>query len=209
MLTCSTLSDVPNFEVIAPIVSAHAERERDVWTGGGGVQGAEFEVVLANKRRLAGFNVPNFEALVLRDGYETAGALGTQSETGARFTVGVQLPDGFLVVPRVDVVHVAGLGARQEAVRVEVVPHDSLDLALYLPALGALAPAVVHARPLVTTSRQECLYLEWVELETLHFFRVSERRRHGLLAHVPQQDRVISRTACEQVSVRGKNESVF
>lgn len=185
------MSDVPHFEIVAAVVAAHAEHVRNVWAGGRRVHVAELEVVLANERRLARLDVPNFEAFIDGHGNEAAGALGAQSEAGASCAVGIQLPDGFFVVACVDVVDVTRLGAGQEAVRVEVIPHDALDLAFHAPAFEALAAAIVDACLRVATSRQKCLDFERVKLQALHFFRVRESRRHRLLAHVPQHDSVI------------------
>ena len=63
--TCSTLPDVPHFEIFTPVVCAHAESKRSIRTGGCHVMSADLEVVFRHKTRLSGLDVPDFEHLVL------------------------------------------------------------------------------------------------------------------------------------------------
>lgn len=143
-----------------------------------------------DEARRAGLNVPHFEVLVLGRRDQTAGTLLTQRQSRARVRVRVQLPDG-LVVARVDVVDAARLGAAQEAVRVEVVPEDAFDFGVQLPRLGTLAAAVVDARLAVAAAGQKCLHFKRMELQTLNLLRVLQLGGHRLLAHVPQQHRMV------------------
>jgi len=105
------LSNVPDFEVVAAVITADAEGERGVGAGRRGVDAAQLEIVFDDEIGRARLNVPNLERLVLRAGDQTAGALAAQSKSCAGSGMGVQLPDGF-VVAGVDVEDAASLRAR-------------------------------------------------------------------------------------------------
>lgn len=183
--TGGALSNVPNFEVFATVVSSHAEGERSVGTRSGYVNSSNLEIVLANKIGLARLNVPDLEVFVLRGCDETAWTLRAESQTGARFRVGIQLPQRFLIVAGVHVVDVTSFRAGQEAVGIEVIPKNAFNFTLEGPALEALATAIVDANNLVATARQQRLDLEGMELQALNFLRMGQRRSNHLIGHVP------------------------
>ena len=184
------MSNIPDFEVVAAIITTDAEGEGSVGTGGGGVDAAQFEIVLDDEAGRSRLNVPHFESLVLRAGDQAAGTLGAQSQSCGRTGMGVQRPHRFLVAS-VDVEDAARLGAAQKAKGIEVIPNDSFDFSVDFPVLAAFTAAVVHPHCAVTAARQQRLDLERVELEALDLFWVRQRRCYVLPAHVPQKDVVI------------------
>lgn len=116
------MSNIPNFKVVAAVVSSHTESERNVRAGGGDVKPAQFEIVFTNEGRFARLNVPNFETFILRGSNKTTRALRTESEPCARLGVSVQLPQRLFIIAGVHVVDVTSFCTGQETVWIEMVP---------------------------------------------------------------------------------------